>query len=184
MIILDIKKDLDEIVKAINSDKLLIVPTDTLYGVVCKNKDKIYELKKRDLNKKLIYFCSDIYQTGIKDELFLKLANKFWPGKLTLILDGVSYRIPNQPEFLKILKIVGKIYSSSANISNHEPYKTWQEYANDEYFKNQKDLVLIKGSINSSTGSTIYDLDKKQILREGDLTNELKQYLLTMSINS
>ncbi|QMT98648.1 L-threonylcarbamoyladenylate synthase [Mycoplasma tullyi] len=177
MIVLEFEKDFDEIVKAINDHKLVILPTDTVFGVVCKSKDKIYDFKKRDLSKKLIYFCSDVEQTNVKDKLFIELANRFWPGKLTLVYNKESYRIPNNPYLLKISKICGKIYSSSANISNFDPYKNWEEYYNDSYFNEYNDLVLVKGKTTSEQGSTIYDLDSNKILREGELSSVLKEFL-------
>lgn len=181
MKVLEFEKDFDEIFKAINDDKLVILPTDTVFGVICKSKNKIYDFKKRDLNKKLIYFCSDVEQTNINDKLFLDLANRFWPGKLTLIYNKESYRIPNSPYILKIAKICGKIYSSSANISDLNPYKTWEQYYNDPYFNQNNDVVVIKGETTSEQGSTIYDLDSNKILREGELSQSLKEFLANRS---
>ncbi|OBU78405.1 translation factor/ribosome maturation factor [Mycoplasmoides gallisepticum] len=181
MKVLEFEKNFDEIVKAINDDKLVILPTDTVFGVICKSKNKIYDFKKRDLNKKLIYLCSDVEQTNINDKLFLDLVNRFWPGKLTLIYNKESYRIPNSPYILKIAKICGKIYSSSANISNLNPYKTWEQYYNDPYFNQNNDVVLIKGETTSEQGSTIYDLDSNKILREGELSQSLKEFLANRS---
>ncbi|WP_027122369.1 Sua5/YciO/YrdC/YwlC family protein [[Mycoplasma] imitans] len=177
MKVLDFNKDFNEIVKSINSNKLIVLPTDTVFGVICKSKDKIYNLKKRDLSKKLIYFCSDVKQTNINNDLFIELAKRFWPGKLTIVFNKESYRIPNSLEILKILKICGKIYSSSANISNLEPYKKWEQYFNDPYFNQIEDLVLIKGEVKSEQGSTIYDIDNNKILREGEIVISLKEFL-------
>lgn len=46
MKVLEFERDFDEIVKAINDDKLVILPTDTVFGVICKSKNKIYDFKK------------------------------------------------------------------------------------------------------------------------------------------
>ncbi|MDC4181704.1 L-threonylcarbamoyladenylate synthase [Mycoplasma bradburyae] len=177
MKVLEFDKDFDEIVQSINNNKLVILPTDTVFGVVCKSKEKIYHLKQRDLNKKLIYFCSDIEQIDIKNKMFVDLAKQFWPGKLTIVFNKESYRIPNCSKILKILKKTGKFYSSSANISNLNPYQNWEDYLNDKYFNQINDLILIKGKTESEQGSTIYNLDTNEILRNGELTLALKEFL-------
>lgn len=47
MKVLEFERDFDEIVKAINDDKLVILPTDTVFGVICKSKNKIYDFEKK-----------------------------------------------------------------------------------------------------------------------------------------
>ena len=75
-------------------NKLIIFPTDTVYGIGCSiydiyNIDRIYEIKKRDKSKPLACLCASIEQIksiAYVDELAAKLINKYLPGGLTLIL--------------------------------------------------------------------------------------------------
>ena len=84
------------------SKQLVALPTETVYGLAgigtsIVSARKIYQLKKRPLNKKLIFHCSNINM--VKKYFYLNnenliLAEKFWPGPLTLILKRKSKKIP------------------------------------------------------------------------------------------
>jgi L-threonylcarbamoyladenylate synthase len=74
---------------------VIAVPTDTVYGLVCDFEDydainKIFELKKRSSEKPLIAFCNSIQtiQSICENipEVFYKIADKFFPGPLTIVL--------------------------------------------------------------------------------------------------
>ena len=66
-------------------NKLIIFPTDTVYGIGCSiydiyNIDKIYEIKKRDKSKPLACLCASLEQIesiAYVDELASKLINKY-----------------------------------------------------------------------------------------------------------
>ncbi|HHT55361.1 MAG TPA: threonylcarbamoyl-AMP synthase, partial [Acholeplasma sp.] len=75
-------------------NKIIIFPTDTVYGIGASlydldNINKIYEIKGRSFDKQLPVLCSSIEQIesfAVIDNNVLKLAKAFWPGALTLIL--------------------------------------------------------------------------------------------------
>ena len=81
---------------------LVVLPTETVYGLAglgtsVKSAKKIYLLKKRPLNKKLIFHCSNLKMVNkffkLDDENLI-LGKKFWPGPLTLVLKRRSKEIP------------------------------------------------------------------------------------------
>ena len=74
------KKDLSElngVIFEIKNLKAIIISTDTVAGIISLNKSLIYQIKKRNKNKKLIKFVSNINQIPNVNETFKKLANKF-----------------------------------------------------------------------------------------------------------
>lgn len=161
------ENSIEEIINYINENKIIILPTDTQIAIICKDESKIYDLKKRNKNKKLIRFISNYDDKNFSDK-FILLANNFWPGPLTIIENKIAYRIPNNKLLINILKKVDFVYSSSANISGEEPFFNTIEY--QELFDKTKfkdEIVIIKGSTNESTPSSIYDLDEMKLVRKG-----------------
>ncbi|AZG68613.1 L-threonylcarbamoyladenylate synthase [Mycoplasma struthionis] len=112
-------------------DKLLISTTDTVLGIggpVSKEiEDLIYEIKGRDRSKKLIILVSSIKQAREFKQWNDKaeeLAQKYWPGAYTLVINDQGFRMPNQKELLDYLEKNGPIYMSSCNLSNQPVCKT------------------------------------------------------------
>ena len=100
MVVLKInRKNFKEIVKitveAIKEGKVIICPTDTVYGLICDagNKAavrKIFKIKKRSFQKPISLFVKD-FKTAKKiakiDKNQGKFLNKLWPGKLIAVLE-------------------------------------------------------------------------------------------------
>ncbi|MGL5246158.1 MAG: L-threonylcarbamoyladenylate synthase [Mycoplasmoidaceae bacterium] len=159
-----------EIINNINENKIIILPTDTQIAVICKDENKIYKLKKRTKNKKLIKFIYSYKDKNFSNK-FISLADNFWPGALTIIENKISYRMPNNILLINILKEIDFIYSSSANISGEEPLLNTIKYI--ELFKDnslKNEIVIIKGISKESTPSSIYDLDEMKLIREGKIS--------------
>ena len=133
--------DVEKIVKEIKKGNLVIIPTDTVYGISAdmnneKAIEKVFEAKKRDKNKPLILLVSNLemlkkYVKKISP-LEEKIIKKYMPGRLTMLFlknekvsDLVSagsffvgIRIPDDLNLIKIINKVGNpIISTSANIS-------------------------------------------------------------------
>tara|TARA_Y100001978_G_C23572609_1_gene374936 strand:+ start:101 stop:682 length:582 start_codon:yes stop_codon:yes gene_type:complete len=118
--------------------KPIIFQTDTLPAIGCLPKyfDIIYKIKKRERKKALILMGSQIKQVldyvdnDAKDD-FQKVAEKFWPGPLTLIipinknkslkfssdLNTLGLRIPDSSTARSLILKTGPLATSSANIS-------------------------------------------------------------------
>jgi len=88
------KEGIEKASQIINQGGVAIFPTDTVYGIGCNpyNKDsvrKIYEIKSRDVSKPfpVLAYSKDIAERIVFfDEFAKKIAERFWPGPLTIIL--------------------------------------------------------------------------------------------------
>ena len=182
-------------VRIIKSGGVVAFPTETVYGIGAstfsrKGIRKIYKLKGRPADNPLIVHISDerdIYKVA-RDvpEKALKLASKFWPGPLTLILkkrrripheatgglDTVAVRMPAHPIALKLIKESGvPIAAPSANISG-KPSPTKSEHVR-KYF-GEKVFIIDGGETKYGIESTVVDLTSSppRILRSGAITKE------------
>lgn len=118
-------------------NELFIATTDTIIGlggkVSRRISDLIYEIKGRDPRKKLIISVSSIKQARAFKEWTSEaeaLANKFWPGATTLVVNDQGFRMPNQPKLLEFLEANGPVYMTSCNISNSPVCQTIEEAKN------------------------------------------------------
>lgn len=168
----ELDNELEAIEFELKNGKVAIVATDTVAGLISLNKNLIYKIKKRPHYKKLIYFISDVEDIPNLHKNTKILANQFWPGPLTLINNGISYRIPNNEFLIKIIKRFKKLHSTSANISGLEPIKN--SYEAFSYFSNYKnDIIFIKGDYNfRNLSSTVFDVNKNKVLREGTINEK------------
>jgi len=175
----------EELLKADLKGKIIILPTDTVYGIGCLLNDlpsvhKIYEIKSRDGKKPLAILAASLTQVWdlVKDPKSLEVyAKNYWPGALTLVakktdlvsdeitsgFDTVGIRVPNNKELLSFLEVVGPIVMTSLNIST-EP--AIYEFEKTKAFQNQVDYTVNGGTL-SVEASTVYDTIQKKTLRQG-----------------
>ena len=124
---MQLENNIEKVIETINSGGIVCTPTDTLFALSCDATDqiavdKLYHIKKRDREKKLPIFFRDINQVQEHcyiPKIALNLTNKFWPGKLTIILklkensniarnaldtenSSIAVRIPGNANVLKI----------------------------------------------------------------------------------
>lgn len=171
-------------------NKIIIFPTDTVYGIGCRfddeeSKNKILEIKKRPANKRFSVLCSSIDEAlklGIFDDYSLRVAKKYWPGALTLIVktnpnyvkyygDTIGIRIPNHGIALDILRDYGPMATTSVNISGFEPLNDYEEIINQ--FKDKVDMVYQNPYKTSGVSSTVVDLSNGiNIIRLGDINED------------
>ncbi len=201
---ISIVNDIEESVKVIKNRGVIVFPTDTVYGLVCDvtNQEavqKLFRIKKRDLEKPIPVFVKDIEiakqiaQINDKQENFLE---KVWPGKVTVILRAkidfpqgvlgenrtIGLRIPDYTPLNALLNKINKPLSgTSANLAG-EPSSI---DINDiiAQFKNEKfqpDIIIDSGILELSKPSTIIDLtnNKLKILRQGEIGKEVLENLL------
>jgi L-threonylcarbamoyladenylate synthase len=179
-------ESLKEAVKVLKSGGVIIYPTDTLYGLGVdatsnKAKKKIYKIKGRDFRKPFSMCVADLKHAKNFvefDNFSSRLAKKFLPGPLTLVLSQkkeikyvsqkgkIAVRIPDNSFILKLLKKFGKpITATSANLSGEkDPIKLSD--INDKV-KSQCDLIIDGGKCKFKKPSTVFDAESKKILREG-----------------
>lgn len=191
-----VKCDKEGISKAssiIKSGGIVVFPTDTVYGIGCDpyNKEsiqRIYKIKSREISKSLpiLAFSKDIAAKIVEfDKDSEKIAQKVWPGPVTLILkltdeklktslnvgDKIAIRVPKHQCTLELLRECNFIIGTSANISGMGSFRNSEEcYQNIHNF----DLFLDGGTITSEGESTIIEFEegKLKIHREGVLTQK------------
>ncbi|MBC7081383.1 MAG: threonylcarbamoyl-AMP synthase [Thermoplasmatales archaeon] len=176
--------------KLIEEKELVVYPTDTLYGLggdatsdeVVK---KVFDLKERPYNMPISIALSDIEE--IEDYCFMndlayKIAEKFLPGAITIILkkkadlpellgkEKIGIRIPANEIARKIVKGM-PITSTSANKHGMEEPKSI-EIAKKQL--GEKVALYIDNGILPGKASTIIDVSEGRIkiLREGAISKE------------
>ncbi len=159
-------------------------PTDTVYGVgvVGTRPDllpALFELKRRPLDKRIAMLVAGLDQiTGWEvDERARSLAERFWPGGLTLVLpnaggESQGLRVPDHPVTLALIAATGPIYATSANISD-QPDTLGADEVLIAFATDQDGLaaVLDGGPVPGGVASTVVDLTvtPARILREGPI---------------
>ena len=164
---------------------VVLVPTETVYGLVCRAADeaaveKIYALKHRSGSKLLAWFVADFHvlaQYGVKlSPLAEKLAERYCPGAITIICakcggGTVGFRIPDHELVLDILREIGEpLSSTSANRSGLPNALSAREAL--EMLDGDVDFAIDGGDIPlGRLASTVVDAtgDKGKILRQGGL---------------
>ncbi|MDE1876188.1 MAG: threonylcarbamoyl-AMP synthase [Thaumarchaeota archaeon] len=182
-----------EAYETIQNGGTVVFPTDTVYGIGCdpRNQDavnKIYKIKGREKIKQLpvlAYSKKDIANIAFFDEMSEKIADKFWPGPITLILqvkdkkiekalslkDKIAVRVPNHPCVLALLEKCRLLVGTSANFSGEPSFSDSKEVASK--FSGY-DILLDGGQITNSYESTIVEVvnNKLKIVREGKIKME------------
>jgi len=173
---------------------VVVYPTETVYGLGCDPSDseaarRICSIKGR-FSKPLPLACADLEEARRIvdfDQVAERVARRFWPGPLMLILpakkrysDWVTFgshtlgvRVPSHNVARRLALLSGGvIVSTSANKSGKPPPRRAREAADD--IGNHVDLILDGGPSNLIQPSTVLDLSEKRpkILRRGPISEE------------
>ena len=183
--------------KIIRDGGLVAFPTETVYGLGGNALDdeasaKIYAAKGRPSDNPLIVHIaklSDLERIAKSiPESAGKLAEKFWPGPLTMIfqkteqvpcgttggLDTVAVRMPDHPVALGLIEAGGGyIAATSANTSGRPSPTTAGHVAQD--LDGKIDMILDGGPVGIGLESTIVDLTEEipVILRPGYINQSM-----------
>lgn len=185
---------LSEAIIALKNGKIIVYPTDTLYGLGADiyNKDavkRIFEIKKRPMNMPLSVAVSDfneIEKIAYTNYKIKHIVKYFLPGKLTLILkkkscvpniitggiEKIAVRIPDCDITLKLLSKFGPITATSANIHGLKTPGIISDIRMQ--FKGGDIGMYIDIGKLYGQPSTIIDMTGKQIkiVREGAVTKK------------
>jgi L-threonylcarbamoyladenylate synthase len=181
-------------VASIQCGELVAFPTDTVYGLGALVQDpqaidQLYAVKGRDTAKAiavLLGYLDHLDQiTANMSPVALRLAARYWPGPLTLVvtqqaglpgnlspLPTIGVRMPNHPVALGLLQQTGPLAVTSANLSGQPSASNAQEvYAQ---LAGRIPLILDGGRTPGGLPSTVVDCTGPElvILRQGPLSLE------------
>jgi len=193
---LPIGTDITLAIELLNSNKLVAIPTETVYGLAANAFNEqavlsIYQTKNRPQFNPLIIHSNHInrfeeWGLQIPDKVKI-LANTFWPGPLTFIIpahqkipdivtagtDAVAIRVPNHPLTLSLLSQLNfPLAAPSANPSGFIS-PTSAQHVNNQ-LGNKIDYILDGGICKVGLESTIISFleEEPKILRFGGLAVE------------
>lgn len=190
-----ITNSIDKAIHALTKDEVVAIPTETVYGLSAnayseKAVKKIFDLKKRPLYNPLIVHikgASSLTEVAQNiPDLAYKLAEIFWPGPLTLLLEKqahvsdlvtsgkktVAVRVPDHPRTLELLEnLPFPLVAPSANLFGSISPTCTQHVSN--YFGNSID-ILEGGECRKGIESTIIGFDNEDaiIYRHGSIPVE------------
>lgn len=175
----------DEVLAALLDGAVGVMPTDTVYGVVCRAQDqmaakRLYALKSREHKPGPVIAASisQLKDLGAPADQ-LSLAAQYWPGPVSVILrhdraylhqgrGDQPFRIPDDEALRALLERTGPLLTTSANQPGQPPAATLDEARH--YFGDQVDFYVDIGSLTSRPPSTIIrfsDAGKVEIVRQG-----------------
>jgi L-threonylcarbamoyladenylate synthase len=183
------------VAEAIQRGELIILPTDTVYGVGASALDEeaiqcLFFVKQRSGEKGIPILLadeSDLEKVAANvSPIARSLMAKFWPGPLTLVLpkrkdlppsisetESVAVRMPDHEVGREIIRAAGGILATtSANLSGNAPAKSAQEALRE--LAGAVAIVVDDGPSGGQRASTVVDCtgDAIRILRHGPVTME------------
>lgn len=184
----------------VESGSLVAFPTDTVYGIgACAFQTEavelLYQVKGRSHQKAIPILVSDLQDLEqVTPPLSGKaalLAEKFWPGPLTLVLPllptmpgnlspspTIGIRIPDHDLARQLLRVTGPLAATSANLSGEPPATTAEQVL--QGLGGQVSLILDGGRSPGGLSSTVIDCagEDPVLLREGPLAwRQIREYL-------
>lgn len=171
------------------SGAIVVIPTDTVYGVVARAADqaavaRLYDLKHRKHKPGTLIAASidQLVNLGIPRR-YLTAVEQFWPGPVSVVvpcgseldylelgLHTLAIRIPDNSALLKLLEQTGPLLTSSANMPG-EPTATNIAEAR-QYFGDKVDYYFDGGDMSGHAPSTVIRVidDAIEVLRQGAVT--------------
>ena len=200
--------EIEEIAALLKSGEVVAIPTETVYGLAANALDpaavkKIFAAKGRPQDNPLIVHIAEVgalYSVAAEvPDAALRLAARFWPGPLTMILpkkdcvpdevsaglSTVAVRMPSHPAANAIIKAAGvPLAAPSANLSGF-PSPTCAEHVADD-MNGRVAAIADGGPCDFGIESTVVTLatDPPRLLRPGAVTHrQLEEVLGTVEID-
>jgi len=197
-----LKPDLDSLAEAarvVANGGLICYPTDTVYGLGCDplNASAVQRAIKAKSGRTkpmpvLVKSLEDAERIAELSNQARRLAQRFWPGPLTLVLPArkvlpadlvpqgtVGVRRPDHAICLDLLGLCsGHLVGTSANLTGRSPLITAEDVVKE--LGDRVDLVLDGGRAPLGIASTVVDLskDRLELLREGPISRgEIMKFL-------
>lgn len=193
---------LDQAAKLLREGKLVAIPTETVYGLAANALDPdaaaaIYQAKGRPSDNPLIVHIAQPKDAQplvqALPDVFFRLAQRFWPGPMTIILkksaqvpsatsgglDTVALRIPAHPIARELILRAGvPLAAPSANLSGSPSPTSATHCVHD--LTGRVDAIVDGGECEVGVESTVLTLctNPPKILRPGAVTLEMLREVL------
>lgn len=182
-----ITKELSDprVIQTLHDNGVGVIPTDTVYGVVCRAADetavtRLYALKKREAKPGTIIAAQseDLVRLGIKSR-YLKPVLHYWPNPISVVIPthdlrylhqgvgSIAVRIPKDQTVRDLLSQTGPLLTSSANQPGEKEAASIDEA--QAYFGETVDFYVDGGEKFEHKASTIIRVvdDVVEVLRHG-----------------
>lgn len=172
-----------EAAAALARGELVAFPTDTVYGLAAGHGHvlKLFDAKERPRERRIPVLLADaanLEQSAIVTPLGRRLAERFWPGPLSIVLTAprrgnIAFRVPDHPVARQLLAAAGGgLPVTSANRSGAQDCLAADEVL--EQLGGRIALVLDGGRVPGGVPSTVVDCtgDEPVVLREGAIPRE------------
>jgi L-threonylcarbamoyladenylate synthase len=184
-IIAESKEAIMQAARVVARGGLIVIPTDTVYGLACGLEDlageQLFELKQRPLDKPVALLVSSREEAeafALFDEQASAAAAESWPGKVTFVLpaaptaellegvisETVGLRIPGNQFTLDLLRTIGPLAVTSANLAGAPTPTTVIEIA--EQFGDQVDLFIDGGELDGAASKVVSLVEGSTVLRD------------------
>jgi len=185
----------EEAVRILRRGGLVCYPTDTVYGIGAAAGDddavrRLFGVKGRPPDKALpllLADASDAARVAEVTSLVRALADRFWPGALTIVMrkapsyrslalaggETVALRVPNHDLVRALVRALGEpLTGTSANRAGAPPPVSAAEVASQ--VGETVDLIIDGGPSRARVESTVIDItqDVPEVLREGPVSRE------------
>ncbi|MGN1480556.1 L-threonylcarbamoyladenylate synthase [Porcipelethomonas sp.] len=190
-------EDIQKAAELILGGSVVGIPTETVYGLGADALNpmavkKIFAAKGRPADNPLIVHIYSIDQVQILGhdipDLFYTLAEKFWPGPLTMIvpkndivpletsggLETVGIRMPSHPVMRELIRLSKPVAAPSANRSGYPSPTKAEHVIND--MNGKISAVIDGGECRYGVESTVISFENEntiRILRPGSVTKEM-----------
>lgn len=176
----------DNLVQILRSGGVVVLPTDTVYGICAAAANeqavgKLYSLKNRQSKPGTVIAASidQLVVLGIKRR-YLTAVEQYWPGPVSIeIPHSVDYlsqstgrqafRIVKEPGLVKLLEKTGPLLTSSCNQPGKKPADNIEEAK--DYFDGKIDAYVDGGDLSGRQSSTLIRVvdDMVEVIREGSV---------------
>ena len=169
---------LDEAAAVLNAGGVAVIPTDTVYGLAAHPGfpaavERLYSIKGRESGKKIALLACDAAAVGAfgfpLPEKAAQLADRHWPGALTMVLGDEGFRVPDHGWTRSLIsKCGGVLRVTSANLSGGRPATDAPQALADVGLS--ADLVIDGGVSPGGVASTVVRMcadGEIEVLRKG-----------------
>jgi L-threonylcarbamoyladenylate synthase len=189
------QEQVKDAINLLKQGEVVAFPTETVYGLgasifIPEALQKIFTIKGRPSDNPLIVHIASIEEAELLAEdlppAFYTLAQKFWPGPLTLVvkkrphisplvscsLPTIALRMPSHPIALELIRGAGPLAAPSANLSGRPSPTSAEDVLED--FADKIPLVIDGGKCAIGIESTVISLLGKTptLLRPGRISRE------------